>query len=112
MNRKRGRSEISPNQKDKSIELKGILDDIIEERPKAELYLKCGKGPHHWFKWYAKSIITNSIVLKSENKEQRKDDKKKDDKDVKISAVRMVDEYGGRIIELITDSDRDYDFLK
>ena len=67
-NRKRGRSEISTDRKDKSIELKGIPDDIIEERRKAELCLKCGKGPHRWFECYAKSPITNSTVPKSGNK--------------------------------------------
>ena len=92
--------------------MKGIPDDIIEERRKAELCLKCGKGPHRWFECYAKSPITNRTVPKSGNKKQKKDDKKKDDKDVKISAVGMVDEYGGRIIELVTDSDGDYDLLK
>ena len=44
-------------------------------------------------------------MTKSRNKKQKKDDKKKDDKDVKISAVGMVDKHGGKIIELVTDSD-------
>ena len=41
-----------------------------------------------------------------------KDKKKDDKKDVKISAVGMEDEYGGRIIELVTDSDGEYDILR
>ena len=40
-----------------------------------------------------------------------KDKKKDDKKDVKISAVGMEDEYGGRIIELVMDSDGEYDIL-
>ena len=40
-----------------------------------------------------------------------KDKKKDDKKDVKISAVGMEDEYVGRIIELVTDSDEEYDIL-
>ena len=103
---------MSTDRKGKSVELEGILDDIIEERRKSELCLKCGMGPYRWFEYYAKSPITNRTVLKSGNKKQKKDDKKKDNKDLKISAVGMVDEYGGRIIKLFTDSDGDYDLLK
>ena len=36
----RERSEISTDQRDKFVELKGISDDIIEERRKAALCLK------------------------------------------------------------------------
>ena len=46
------------------------------------------------------------------NKKQKKDNKKKNEKDVKISAVRIVDEHGGSIIELVPDYDWDYDLLK
>ena len=42
----------------------------------------------------------------------RKDKKKDYKKDVKISAVGMEDEYGGRIIELVRDSDGEYDILQ
>ena len=111
-NQKRGRSEISTDRKDKSVELKGIGDNIIEERHKAELCLKCGKEPYRCFEYDVKSLITNRTVSKTRKKKQKKDDNKKDHKHVKISAVRMVDEYGGRIIELFTDSDRNYDLLK
>ena len=38
--------------------------------------------------------------------------KKQKTEDVKISAVGMEDEYGGRIIELVTDSEGDYELLK
>ena len=43
---------------------------------------------------------------------QKKDNNKTDEKDVKISAIKMVDKYRGRIIELVADGDRDYDLLK
>ena len=52
------------------------------------------------------------MVPKSRNKKQNKDDKTKNDKDVNIAAVGMVDKHGGKIIELVTDSDGDYDWLK
>ena len=32
--------------------------------------------------------------------------------DVKISVVGMEDEYGGRIIKLVTDGEGDYEVLK
>ena len=92
--------------------MKGIPDNIIEERRKAELCLKCGKRPHRWFECYAKSPITNRTIPKSGNKKRKKDDKKKDDKDVKISTIGMVDEHGRRIMKLVTDSEGDYNLLK
>ena len=106
-NYKRGRLEISTNRKNKSFQLKGIVDDIIEERQKAELCPKYGKEPHREFKYYAKSPITNRTVPKNRNKKQKKDTKKKDYKDIKISAVGIVDEHEGRIIKLVTDGDGD-----
>ena len=51
----------------------------------------CGKGPHCWFKCYAKCPITNRTVPKSGKKKQKKDNRRKDEKDVKISAIGMVD---------------------
>ena len=60
--------------------------------------------------------MTTKTVPKKKGIPQVQDtskDKKQDDKkDVKISAVGMEDEYGGRIIELVTDSDWEYDILR
>ena len=53
-NGKRGQSEISTDSKDKSVELKGISKEILDERKKANMCLKCGKGPHKWFECFAK----------------------------------------------------------
>ena len=44
--KKRGQGQISTDRKDRAVELKGIPEDIIAERKKAEMCLKCGKGPH------------------------------------------------------------------
>ena len=41
-----------------------------------------------------------------------KDEKKDDKKDVEISAVCMEDEYGARIIELVIDSNVEYNILR
>ena len=105
--KKRKRSEMTTNRKDKSMELKGIPSDILEERKKAEICLKCGKGPHKWFECFSKQPVTTRTVPKKKGIPQVQDtskDMKKDDKqDVKIFAVGVEDEYGGRIIELVTD---------
>ena len=107
--KKRKSSEMTTDRKDKSVELKGIPFHILEEKKKAEMCLKCGKGPYKWFKCFLKQPVTIKNVLKKKGIPQVQDtrgDKKKDDKkDVKISAVSMEDEYGGRIIELVTDRD-------
>ena len=75
--------------------------------------LKCGKGPHKWFECFAKNPITTRTVTKKGGIPQVQDTTKKEDKnDVKISVVGKEDEYGGRIIELVTDSNGDYELLK
>ena len=114
--KKRKRSEMTTDRKDKSAELKGIPADILEERKKADMCLKCGKGPHKWYECFSKQPVTTKTVPKKKGIPQVQDtskDKRKDDKkDVNISAVGMEDEYGGRIIELVTDSDGEYDILR
>ena len=75
--------------------------------------LKCEKGPHKWFKCYAKNPITTRMVPKKCGVPQVRDTSKKPKtEEVKISVVGMEDEYGGRIIELVTDSEGDYELLK
>ena len=111
-NKKRGRSEISIDRKEKSVELKAISKEILDERKKANMCLKCGKGPHKWQKCFAKEPITTKTVPKIKGVPQVKDTRKEEKKDVKISGVGMEDEHGGRIIELVTDSDGEYDLLR
>ena len=111
--KKRGRKEISTDRKEKSVELKGIPDDIIADRKKADMCLKCGKGPHKWYECWAKAPVTTRTVPKKKCIPQVRDTSKKEDKkEVKISAVGMEDEHGGRIIELVTDSDGEYELLR
>jgi hypothetical protein len=111
--KKRGRKEISTDRKEKSVELKGIPEDLIAERKKADMCLKCGKGPHKWYECWAKSPVTTRTTPKKGGVPQVRDTSKKDDKkEVKISAVGMEDEHGGRIVELVTDSDGEYDLLR
>ena len=111
--KKRRNTEISSDREERSVELKAISKDIIAERKNVEMCLKCGKGPHNRFKCFVKNRITTRTVSKKGSISQVRDTIKEDKKeDVKISAVGKEDEYGGRIIELVTDSDGDYELLK
>ena len=75
--------------------------------------LKCWEGPHNWFECYAKNPITTGTVPKKGGVPQVRDTlKKPKTEEVKISAVGMEDEYVGRIIKLVTDSEGDYELLK
>ena len=75
--------------------------------------LKCGKGPHEWFECYSKNSITTRTVPKKGVVPQVRDTLKKQKREeVKVSTVGMKDEYGGQIIELVTDSEGDYEVLK
>ena len=44
--KKRGQSQIITDRKNRAIEFKGIPKDIIAEKKKADMCLKCGKGPY------------------------------------------------------------------
>ena len=111
--KKRGQGQISTDRKDRAVELKGIPEDIISERKKADMCLKFEKGLHKWFECYAKNPITTRTVPKKDEVPQVRDtSKKQKTEEVKISMVGREDEYGGRIIELVTDSERDYELLK
>ena len=79
----------------------------------ADLCLKCGKGPHQWFECYAKNpVVTRTVPKKGGVLQVRDTLKKERTEEVKISAVGMEDEYVGRIIELVTNSEGDYELLK
>ena len=62
--KKRGKGQISTDRKDRAVELKGIPEDIIAERKKVDMCLKCGKGPHKWFECYAENPIVSMTVPK------------------------------------------------
>ena len=67
------------------------------------------------FCWCKQPVTTKTVPKKKwipQVQDTRKDKKKDYKKDVKISAVGMEDEYGGRIIELVRDSDGEYDILQ
>ena len=74
--KKRKRSEMTTDRKDKSVELKGISVDILEERKKAEMCLKCGKGPHKLFECFSKQPVTTKTVPKKKGIPQVQDTSK------------------------------------
>ena len=111
--KKRGWGQISTNRKDHAVELKGIPEDIIAERKKADMCLKCWKGPHKWFECYAKNpIMTRTVPKEGDIPQVWHTSKKQKTEEVMISVVGMEDEYGGRIIQLVTYSEGDYKLLK
>ena len=59
-----GQGQISKDRKDRAVELKRIPEVIIGKRRKANMCLKCGKGPHKWFDCYAKNPIRTRTVPK------------------------------------------------
>ena len=108
--KKRGEGQMSTDLKDRAVELKGIPGDIIAAGKKADRCLKFGKGPQKWFECYAKDLITTRTVPKKGGVPQVRDtSKKQKTEEVTISAVGMEDEYVGRIIELVTNSEGDYE---
>ena len=75
--------------------------------------LNCGKGPQKWFECYTKNPVDIRMVPQNKCVPQVRDTSKKQTmEDVKISVVGMEDEYGGRIIKLVTDGEGDYEVLK
>src|SRR5437588_10701731 len=54
--------KVQSSFKDKETELKGIPEQVWEAWRKASTCLKCGKSKHTWFKYFSKSLITNSMA--------------------------------------------------
>ena len=54
LGKKRKRTGMTTNRKDQSVELKEISSDMLEERKKAVMCLKCVKGPQKWFECFPK----------------------------------------------------------
>ena len=53
---------MTTDRKDESVQLKGIPMDILEERMKAEMCFKCGKGPHKWYECFSKQPVTTKTI--------------------------------------------------
>ena len=88
-------------------------EDIIAERNKADICVKCRTGPHKWFGYYVINPIVTKMVPKKGGVPQVRDTSKaKKTDDIKISAIGMEHEYVQRSIELSTDSEEGYELLK
>ena len=74
--KKRKRSEMTTDRKDKSAELKGIPVDILEERKKVDMCIKCVKGPHKWYQCFSKQPVTTKTVPKKKGMPQVQDTSK------------------------------------
>ena len=44
--------------KERTIELKGILEEILKERTEADNCQKCGQTGHKWFECWTKELVT------------------------------------------------------
>ena len=62
-NRQEKSGKKTTDRKDKGVELKGIPVDILEERKKADMCLKCGKGPHKWYECFSKQPVTTRTTF-------------------------------------------------
>ena len=108
-----GQAQIITDRKDWAVKLKGIPEDIITERKKADMCLKCEKVPHKWFERYAKNPVVTRIVPNKVGVPQVRDTfKNQKPEDMKISLIVKQDEFAGRIIKLVTNSEGDYELLK
>ncbi len=48
--------------KDKKVELKGISQEVLDQRRKEDKCLKCGKGGHEWYKCWTKEPVTARVA--------------------------------------------------
>ena len=64
---------MSTGRKDHAVELKGIPEDIIAERMKADICLKCRKRPNKSFECYTHNPIMTRMVPKKDGVPQVRD---------------------------------------
>ena len=75
--KKSSQYHIGEDRKERPIAWKGIPKDIIAEKKKADMCLKCGKGPYKWFECYAKNLIATRTGPKKGGVPQVRDNSKK-----------------------------------
>ncbi|KAH0611252.1 uncharacterized protein H6S33_011679 [Morchella sextelata] len=83
--------EKAPGPKDKAVELKCIPGDILEERRKAEVCLKCGKSRHKWTDCWSKERTVVRVAAVRVQKGKRGNGKSNSQKKVKVAAVVAED---------------------
>ncbi|KAH0609341.1 uncharacterized protein H6S33_012827 [Morchella sextelata] len=77
----------APGSKDRAVELKGIPGDILEERRKAEVCLKCGKSRHKWTDCWSKEPTVVRVAAVRVQKRKRGNGKSSSQKKAKVAAV-------------------------
>ena len=107
-----GKPQSSKEWKDRDEHLKVIPKDILEERKKAEVCQKCGKGTHKWFKCYTKSPVTSRVVAGAK-RGRDKDGPKPGAKKARTAAVKKEEQpavvAGGQILGEIHGPEDDLD---
>ncbi|KAH0613226.1 uncharacterized protein H6S33_009606 [Morchella sextelata] len=81
----------TPGPKDKAVELKGIPGDILEERMKAEVCLKCGKSRHKWTDCWSKQPTVVRVAAVRVQKRKRGKGNSNSQKKAKVAAVVAED---------------------
>jgi len=77
--------------KDKEKELKGISQNLRDERQKSSVCLKCGKGGLSWYSCYTKEPVTRSVSAATKrSKRKRKDEKEAAEPEAKKAKVERV----------------------
>ena len=84
--------------KERTVELKGIPEEVLRERKEADDCQKCGKHGHKWFECWTKEPVTKKFTGKAFNK-----------KDVKIAALGEDSRTTERIMNV--DSESEYELL-
>ncbi|KAH8145234.1 uncharacterized protein LAJ45_10795 [Morchella importuna] len=73
--------------KEKAVELKGIPGDILEERRKAEVCLKCGESRHKWTDCWSREPTVVRVAPVRVQKRKRGNAKPNPQKKAKVAAV-------------------------
>ena len=99
----------SEGQKSRDEALKGISEEVLEERRKAKTCLKCGKGTHKWVDCWTKAPVTARVA--SSAKRSRKGSKgvNPDAETASAKEAEKASAASGRLIEIPEDAPDDLD---
>jgi hypothetical protein len=99
--------------KDKKVELKGIPQNLLDERRDSKVCLKCGKGPHAWFECRHDKPVTVKVASAKATKKRKSDSEDtgvtKKAKVASTAKENSAEVASGRIIELPDDVASDFE---
>lgn len=95
--------------KDKSVELKGIGKDVLDQRAKDKLCLKCGKKNHSWFECFTKEPVTQKVASSKKRKAEDSDEKSEKKAKVASTQPQAPTAASGRILEIPEEDGSDLD---